>query len=140
MSCIHELSSERAQQQGSSQAICAWDGQLTYNSLDFYSSKLAKHLQMQYGVGPESTVIVYFNKSLCAVVSMLAVLKAGACFVPVNPADPAGRIKTVVAKLGKSYSNVILTSLCYIELHKQLGFRALTVDGHTIDAIPKSDV
>jgi amino acid adenylation domain-containing protein len=139
MSCIHELFNERAQQQGSSQAICAWDGQLTYNSLDLYSSKLAKHLQMQYGVGPESTVIVYFNQSLWAVVSMLAVLKAGACFVPVNPADPAGRIKSVVAKLGKSYSNVILTSLCYIERHKQLGFRALTVDGHTIDAIPKSD-
>ncbi|GFG01217.1 nonribosomal peptide synthetase 1 [Aspergillus udagawae] len=138
-SCIHKLFSKRAQQQGSSQAICAWDGQLTYNSLDLYSSNLAKHLRMQYGVGPESTVIVYFDKSLWAVVSMLAVLKVGGCFVPVNPADPAGRIKTVIAKLGKPYSNVILTSLCYTERLKQLGLKALTVDGHTIDAVPKSD-
>lgn len=138
-SCIHELFNKRAQQQGSSQAICAWDGQLTYNSLDLYSSSLAKHLQMQYGVGPESTVIICFDKSLWAVVSMLAVLKAGGCLVSVSPADPAGRMRTVIAKLGKSYSNVILTSLSYSERHKQLGFRALAVDGHTIDVIPKSD-
>lgn len=45
------------------EAVCAWDGNLTYGELDHLASKLACHLRMQ-GVGPEARVALLFDKSV----------------------------------------------------------------------------
>jgi len=63
---------------------------LSYGELDDLSTRLAI-LLAQEGIGPGTRVGMYLPKSHKAVVTMLAVLKAGAAYVPVDPNAPAAR-------------------------------------------------
>lgn len=61
--CIHEAIHDQAISGPDREAVCAWDGTLTYGELDHLASKLACHLRMQ-GVGPEIRVALLFDKSV----------------------------------------------------------------------------
>ncbi|HEV3040683.1 MAG TPA: amino acid adenylation domain-containing protein, partial [Candidatus Angelobacter sp.] len=75
------------------QAIAVdYEGQaLNYQELNARANQLARHLQ-QLGVGWESRVGVMMERSLEMVVSLVAVLKAGAAYVPLDPDYPAERL------------------------------------------------
>ncbi|MCJ1275328.1 hypothetical protein MMC21_003130 [Puttea exsequens] len=79
------------------QAICSWDGDLTYNTLCQYSDRLAQHLVSSFNVGPEFLVPVCFYKSKWAVVTILGVMKAGGAFVFLSPFDPRSRLEALIA-------------------------------------------
>ena len=64
---------------------------LTYRELDDAASRLA-HLLAAHGVGPGQSVALLFSRSAEAIVAMLAVLKAGAAYLPIDPALPSARI------------------------------------------------
>lgn len=61
--CIHQIIHEQMLLRPEEQAVCAWDGSLTYGELDRLASALACNLQTQ-GVGPESKVALCFDKSV----------------------------------------------------------------------------
>ena len=63
---------------------------LSYRELDEASSRLA-HLLVGRGAGPGQCVVLLFSRSAEAVVAILAVLKTGAAYLPVDPALPAAR-------------------------------------------------
>jgi amino acid adenylation domain-containing protein/non-ribosomal peptide synthase protein (TIGR01720 family) len=65
--------------------------QLTYAELDAAANRLA-HLLIAHGAGRERIVAVALPRSVESVVSMLAVVKAGAVYLPVDPEYPAERI------------------------------------------------
>ena len=65
---------------------------LTYRELDEAANRLA-HLLAGQGVGPGQCVALLFSRSVEAIVSILAVLKTGAAYVPIDPAVPAARIE-----------------------------------------------
>ncbi|EFQ92826.1 hypothetical protein PTT_10009, partial [Pyrenophora teres f. teres 0-1] len=96
--CIHDLFTERALARPSAHAICAWDGEMTYGQLDALSTKLAGHL-VQLGVKPEDVVPLCFEKSMWTVVAMLAVLKAGGAFAPLDPDHPASRHEEIFRQI-----------------------------------------
>lgn len=97
--CIHDIVQERVQADPEAQAVCAWDGELTYWELNDLSSCLASHL-VNLGVGPEKVVPLCFEKSKWTVVAMLSVLKAGGTFVLLDPGLPEGRIQSITQKVG----------------------------------------
>ncbi|KAK1505403.1 peptide synthetase [Colletotrichum abscissum] len=97
--CVHDMISETVNRQPSRPAICAWDGDLSYAEVDSLSTNLASRLQAM-GVVPEDIVVLCFEKSLWAVVSMLAVAKSGAAFVHIDPNGAAKRNKSVVEQTG----------------------------------------
>ncbi|OBG17975.1 hypothetical protein A5765_05100 [Mycolicibacterium celeriflavum] len=68
----------------------------TYHELDEASNRLA-HLLIEYGAGPGECVALLLPRSAEAIVSILAVLKAGAAYLPIDPALPAARIEFMVA-------------------------------------------
>ena len=72
---------------------------MTYRELDEASNRLA-HLLVGVGVGPGSCVAVLFERSADAVVAMLGVLKAGAAYLPIDPAHPDARIAFMLADAG----------------------------------------
>ncbi|MGW8765438.1 amino acid adenylation domain-containing protein [Streptomyces sp. NPDC055815] len=65
---------------------------LTYAELNARANRLARHLVTQ-GVGPEQVVALAVPRSLEMVIAMLAVFKAGAAYLPVDPDYPADRIR-----------------------------------------------
>ncbi|RYP33087.1 hypothetical protein DL767_004872 [Monosporascus sp. MG133] len=97
--CIHDLVTEQATKNPDGLAIDAWDGQLTYHELEELSGLLALRLRHR-GVRKEIKVPICFEKSKWAVVSILAILKAGGAFVPLDPAYPVDRLRGIVAATG----------------------------------------
>ncbi|WP_338714886.1 amino acid adenylation domain-containing protein [Streptomyces acidiscabies] len=76
-------------------ALVCGDVSLTYAELDVRVNRLAR-LLVSRGVGVESRVVVGLPRSVDAVVALLAVLKTGGAYVPVDPGYPAERIAHVV--------------------------------------------
>ena len=63
----------------------------TYRELDEAANRLA-HLLAAQGAGPGESVALLFSRSAEAIVSILAILKTGAAYVPIDPALPAARM------------------------------------------------
>ncbi|KAI4110726.1 MAG: hypothetical protein LQ345_006929 [Seirophora villosa] len=80
------------------QAVCGWDGDLTYAELDKLSDSAATGL-IEKGVKPGVFVPFAYEKSIYAVVAMLGILKAGAALVPLNPKDPLARLSDIVSSV-----------------------------------------
>jgi amino acid adenylation domain-containing protein/non-ribosomal peptide synthase protein (TIGR01720 family) len=78
---------------------------LTYRDLDRRANQLAHYLRAQ-GVGVETLVGIYMDRSLDLVVGLLAILKAGGAYVPIDPAYPPERIAIM---LEDSRAAVLLT-------------------------------
>ena len=68
----------------------------TYREVEEAANRLA-HLLVAYGAGPGACVALLFSRSAEAIVAILAVLKTGAAYVPIDPVLPAARIGFMVA-------------------------------------------
>ncbi|KAL2812692.1 hypothetical protein BJX63DRAFT_432394 [Aspergillus granulosus] len=96
--CIHDIIRDQVARRPHDEAICAWDGSLSFKEYDHQASRLAYHLQQQ-GVGPEILVPLCFDKSMWYFVAVLAVLKAGGAFVPLDPSHPPARLQSLIRKV-----------------------------------------
>ncbi len=72
-------------------ALVCGEHSWTYREVDEAANRLA-HLLAAHGVGPGACVALLFSRSAEAIVAILAVLKTGAAYLPIDPAHPAARI------------------------------------------------
>ncbi|MFF2545588.1 amino acid adenylation domain-containing protein [Kitasatospora sp. NPDC058063] len=72
---------------------------LTFRELNARANRLAR-LLIDRGVGPEQTVAVLLPRGTDLIVSLLAILKAGACYVPVDPEYPVERVTYMLDNCG----------------------------------------
>ncbi|KAL4782892.1 hypothetical protein BJX76DRAFT_358524 [Aspergillus varians] len=107
---IHDLFLEQRLLRPNETAVCAWDGDLTYQKLDDMTNTLAHHLANDLGVGPEVMVAICLDKSRWAILAQLSVLKAGGVVVSVNPKHPTQRLELILTDIN---AQVILTSEQY---------------------------
>ncbi|HEY0738135.1 MAG TPA: condensation domain-containing protein, partial [Herpetosiphonaceae bacterium] len=77
--------------------IAVRDGaeQITYQELDARANQLA-YLLIQQGVGPDTLVALCFERSIEMIVALLAVLKAGGAYLPLEPSYPEDRLRFMV--------------------------------------------
>ncbi|MBV9689028.1 MAG: amino acid adenylation domain-containing protein, partial [Ktedonobacteraceae bacterium] len=89
--CVQELFEQQAQQQPDAIALVQADAHLTYGELDRRANQLAHYLQRK-GVEPEILVGVCLERSLELVVALVAVLKSGGSYVPMEVSLPRERL------------------------------------------------
>ncbi|MGV0885205.1 amino acid adenylation domain-containing protein, partial [Mycolicibacterium sp. XJ883] len=80
-------------------AVTCGERSLTYRELDHAANRLAHNL-VAHGAGPGQCVALLFNRSAEAIVAMLAVLKAGAAYLPIDAAVPAERMAFMITDAG----------------------------------------
>ncbi len=88
---VHQLFAEQVRRSPDAIALVHGDVQISYAALDRRANQLAHTLQ-QHGVGPESLVAVQLNRDPALIVALLAVLKAGAAYLPLDPTYPVERL------------------------------------------------
>ncbi len=89
--CIHELFEAQVKQTPDAIALVYEEHQLSYAQLNQRANQLAHYLQGR-GVGPEQRVGLCLERSLEMVIVLLAILKAGAAYVPLDPSYPQQRL------------------------------------------------
>ncbi|KAL4781623.1 hypothetical protein BJX76DRAFT_11798 [Aspergillus varians] len=97
--CMHEVVSEQARKFPNKEAICSWDGSLTYGEIDQYSSFVAFSLK-ELGVELHDVLPVCFEKSRWTIVAVLGVMKSGATFVLMDPTLPLARLQNIAQQVG----------------------------------------
>lgn len=121
--CVHDLIAETTRRQPKATAICAWDGELTYEQLDELSTRLSLHL-VENGVSPGVVVPLCFEKSMWMPVAMLAVMKAGGASIAMDATQPQERLRSIIQQVT---SPIILSSPAHEAVAHQLGTRAVIV-------------
>ncbi|CAM4017544.1 amino acid adenylation domain-containing protein [Corallococcus exiguus] len=96
---VHQLFEAQVARTPDAAALAAGDDTLSFQQLDARANQLAWHLRA-YGVGPETRVALCLERSFDLVVSMLAVLKAGGAWVPLDPTLPSDRLAFMLADSG----------------------------------------
>jgi amino acid adenylation domain-containing protein len=91
---IHQLFEQQVELTPDAVAVVFEDRQLTYQQLNVQANQLAHHLQ-SVGVAPEVLVGIYLERSLSIIVTLLAILKAGGGYVPLDPDYPQQRLADI---------------------------------------------
>src|SRR5439155_16989793 len=89
--CLHQWIEAQVAHTPDAIAVVCEDAQLTYHELNRRANQLAHHLHA-LGVGPEVLVGLCAERSLEMVIGLLGILKAGAAYVPLDPAYPPERL------------------------------------------------
>ena len=96
---LQHLLTERAALAPGLPAVAAGERSLSYEELDRLSNQVARALLAQ-GVVPGDRVGILAPKSAASVVAVFGVLKAGACYVPLDPRSPAERLASIMRDSG----------------------------------------
>ncbi|KAJ4003482.1 Non-ribosomal peptide synthetase [Fusarium irregulare] len=134
--CIHTLISEQVRWRPDAQAICSWDGDLTYAEMDKFSTLLAQHL-IDLGVKNGDIVPLCFEKSRWTTVGVVGVIKAGAAFVLMDPSQPIQRRQVMAQQVKATH---ILTSRDQAKYASEIApeTKHVIVDMETIDFLDKT--
>ena len=97
--CLHHLIEARTRDTPDAPALAFEGRTLTYRELDARAARLAGKLAA-LGAGNEALVGLLVERSLEMIVGILGVLKAGAAYVPIDPAYPQERVAFMVADAG----------------------------------------
>jgi amino acid adenylation domain-containing protein len=133
--CLHELLEAQADRAPSELALTSRGLQVTRGELERRANQLARRLR-GLGVGPETRVGICMERSPAMVTAMLAVLKAGGAYLPLDPALPRERLELMVADSGA------LMVLAEERLAGRIGLRAPVVcadnEAESLDQQPDS--
>ncbi|MBC1235681.1 non-ribosomal peptide synthetase [Nostoc sp. 2RC] len=124
--CIHQLFIAQVEKTPDAVAVVFENQQLTYNELNIKANQLAHYLQ-KLGVKPEVLVGICVERSLNMLIGLLAVLKAGGAYIPLDPSYPKERLAFI---LEDAKAPVLLTQTCLLEVIPQNQSQVVCLDAH----------
>ncbi|KAH6989025.1 hypothetical protein BKA56DRAFT_710304 [Ilyonectria sp. MPI-CAGE-AT-0026] len=130
--CLHDLFRSQVGRNQTANSVDAWDGTITYRELDEMSDRLAQELARR-NVSLESAVPFVFEKSLFAVVAVLAILKAGGACVPIDPGHPQARQQDIISMCK---AKLVLTSSACYEAVAQIAPNVFAVNSASVSELP----
>ena len=135
---LHRLFEARAERAASATALIFEGASSSYGELNNRANRLAHHLRA-LGVGPEMRVCLLLERSPEMIVGMLAILKAGGVYVPLDPTYPAERLAFL---LDDSGAHVCVTLRRFFENHwpPNITVVCLDDDSEVIDEQPEHNL
>ncbi|HEY2740087.1 MAG TPA: condensation domain-containing protein, partial [Thermoanaerobaculia bacterium] len=130
---LHGLFAAQAARTPAATAVIAGTERLSYGELDARANRLARRLR-SLGVGPEVPVAVCAGRSAGLVAALLAVLKAGGAYLPLDPNYPPERLAFLLADAGAA---VLLTESALAG--RCGGFSGVVVEMDRTDRTDRSD-
>jgi len=114
--CIHELFEQQVAQTPEAVALVFQEEELTYRELNSRANRLAHHLQT-LGVGVETLVGISVERSFDMIIGLLAILKVGGAYVPIDPTYPRARLAWI---LEDTQISVLLTQSHLLNIFSEL--------------------
>ena len=114
--CLHQLFEQQAARTPDSIALICEDERVTYAELDRRANQLAHHL-LSLGVGPEIFVGLLLTRRTELVVALLAVLKAGGAYLPLESTYPQERLRFMMEDTS---ANILITEESLLSLANNL--------------------
>ncbi|PWY71312.1 nonribosomal peptide synthase [Aspergillus eucalypticola CBS 122712] len=131
--CAHDAVYEWSVHTPHAPAVCAWDGEWTYEEVERCSSLIAGHI-LAHGVSCGDSVALYHEKSRWGAAGILAVFKAGAILIALDPTHPTDRIKDI---LDQARPRLILTSQFLLDEARNLETSVLSVQFAASQPLPE---
>ncbi|MBT2510605.1 amino acid adenylation domain-containing protein [Streptomyces sp. ISL-98] len=135
---VHAAFEAQARRTPDAVAVVFDGAELTYAELNERANRLAHHLRAQ-GVGPDALVGVCLDRGADLVPTLLAVLKSGGAYLPLDPAQPADRLKFMIDDASVA---VVVTQDSHVPKLSGVHDGALVVvdrDGEALAARPGTD-
>ncbi|WNG33627.1 amino acid adenylation domain-containing protein [Archangium violaceum] len=135
--CVHTWIEERARLAPEATALVSGEDALTYGALDARANALAWRLR-ELGVGPDTLVVIYLERSIEQIIAVLGILKAGGAYVPLDPEFSNARRADVLADSG---AQIAVTHPSHAAFFAEQGVTVVTVEaGETRREPPPSSV
>jgi len=134
MTPVHDLITRVAEADPNGLAVVAGRERLSRSTLETRSNRVAQQLRI-LGAVPEARVAVCCDRSTWMLVAVLAVLKSGAAYVPLDPRYPDARLATMTRD---SQSRIVLTDSANAARFRGLGISILPLDGDVAVASQES--
>lgn len=109
---LHQIFEEQVKKTPNTLAVVYEEKKLTYQELNEEANKLANYLRDTYNIQPEDFVALCLDRSEHIIIGILAILKAGAAYVPLEPTYPDERIKYI---LNDTKAKAVLVNEIYKE-------------------------
>ena len=131
---IPELFAENVQRTPEAVALVYGERSWTYREIDESTNRLA-HLLVSHGAGPGQSVALLLERSAQAVIAILAVLKAGAAYLPIDAAAPPARLGFM---LEDAAPIAAITTVGLGERLEGCGLAVIDIDDPAIDVQPST--
>ncbi|WP_248547767.1 non-ribosomal peptide synthetase [Paenibacillus odorifer] len=133
---VHELFEEQVNERPNQLAVWSEAAAVTYKELNRRANRLAWLLRRQ-GIAAEAPVAVLSSSSADMVAGILAVLKAGGTYIPIDPEYPSERIAYILQDSG---AGIALVDEQGADLVKVLPVAALSLDAYVMPGIPEENL
>ena len=145
--CIHELIENIAERNPGSVAVEHGANELTYAELNTAANQRAHQLVTQFGATPGQHIGISVSRSLDMVIGILAILKAGCAYVPLDPKYPQERLRHIIEDANLSllltqsdllteYAEFDLRNICLNETEELAHFPQENLDLNCIGVTP----
>lgn len=95
--CFHSYFEEQVKIFGKETAVTYNDEEINYECLNEQANKIANYILENYSVGPDSLIGLCVNESIDIVIGILAILKTGAAYLPLDPNNPRDRLEYILS-------------------------------------------
>jgi amino acid adenylation domain-containing protein/thioester reductase-like protein len=130
--CVDQLIEKAARETPDATALSSWDGEMSYFEFNQAASKVASYLE-SVGVERGALVPICFDKSLWTIVTMIALWKLGAAWVPLDPKHPRQRLETIVSSVE---AHTVIASESNRDLVFEITPQVLVLDPSQIQSAP----
>lgn len=121
---VHQLFAEQAARTPEALAVVFNDRTFTYAELNQRANQLARYLK-RHNAKPETLVAVHLERSFDLVVALLAILKTGAAFVPLDPSYPP---ETLAFMLADAQTSILLTREAFTRELSASGAKVISLE------------